>query len=315
MDFDRAHRLVRMAVDAVATVLKGESEVIELLMASILASGHALLEDVPGVGKTTLARSAAAVLGCSFSRIQFTADMLPGDILGVQVLNPREGTFDFKKGPIFAELVLADEINRASPKTQSAMLEAMAERRVTLDESRYELPQVFAVVATQNPVEHHGAYPLPESQLDRFMVRLSLGYPSRADERSLILQEEAPESLLQRLEPVLDPGDVRGIQVLAERVKLGEPLADYILALVEGSRKHPEVLLGCSPRGSLAFAAIARTWALLCGRDYVLPDDVKRLAEPVLAHRILVAGNATQASGDAGRALVDELLARTPVPR
>ncbi len=304
------------AAAAVATVLRGNEEAIRLLIAAIVARGHVLIEDVPGVGKTMLARAVARVMGCSFSRIQFTADMLPADVLGVHVLEPKSGDFIFKKGPIFAHVVLADEINRASPKTQSAMLEAMSDRQVTVDERTFELFGVFTVLATQNPVEHHGAYPLPESQLDRFMVRLAVGYPPAREERQLILAPSEPARNLDALDAVLGPGDVQSMQSLVEEVTVGAPVADYLLALVEATRQHPDVLLGCSPRGSVSFACMARAWAFISGRDYVLPDDVKQLAAPVLTHRIVASGGLS-ASGVRmeARMVVEDILAKTPVPR
>ncbi len=311
-----AREKLERAVAAISTVLKGHGEAVRLLFAAILARGHVLIEDVPGVGKTTLARAVAKVLGCSFSRIQFTADMLPADVMGVHVLDPRRGELVFKRGPLFAHIVLADEINRASPKTQSAMLEAMSDGQVTVDESTFHLPEVFAVLATQNPVEHHGAYPLPESQLDRFMVRLALGYPSAAEERALVLAPRAPLQNLDRLDPVLDPEEVLAIQGLADRVTLTETLADYVLALVQATRQHPEVVLGCSPRGAAQLASLARAWAFVQGRDHVLPDDVKRLAGPVLMHRIVASGGLSSSGVRMeAKAVVDEILAATNVPR
>jgi MoxR-like ATPase len=316
LDRHQARKRLDDAVAAVTTVLRGNEEAVRLLVAAVVARGHVLIEDVPGVGKTILARAVARVTGCSFSRVQFTADMLPADVLGVHVLDPDTGGFLFKKGPIFAHIVLADEINRASPKTQSAMLEAMSDRQVTVDETTATLPDVFTVLATQNPVEHHGAYPLPESQLDRFMVRLAIGYPPAADERDLILAPQEPATNLDRLGPVLTSGDVRAMQRFAESVELSEPVADYLLSLVEATRNHPDVLLGCSPRGSVQFASIARAWAFTRGRDYVLPDDIKHLAPPVLMHRIVVSGglSATGVRVEA-RMVVEDIVASTPVPR
>ncbi|MEE8409084.1 MAG: MoxR family ATPase [Myxococcota bacterium] len=307
---------LEQAIEAVATVLWGNNEAVRLVFAAVAARGHILLEDIPGVGKTTLARAVARVLGCSFSRVQFTADMLPSDVLGVHVLDPKEGRFEFKKGPIFADVILADEINRASPKTQSAMLEAMSDRQVTVDRSSFRLPEVFTVIATQNPVEHHGAYPLPESQLDRFMARITLGYPPKEEERALILSPGEPERNLAAIEPVFDPGAVAAIQRLVESVRVSEPVADYILALAEATRHHPDILLGCSPRGSVVFAAMARARAFLEGRDFVLPDDVQELAATILTHRIIVAaGPARSGSRQAAQMVVEDIVAQVPVPR
>lgn len=304
------------AIAAVATVLWGNNEAVRLVLAAVAARGHVLLEDVPGVGKTTLARAVARVLGCTFTRVQFTADMLPSDVLGVHVLDPQEGRFDFKKGPIFTELMLADEINRASPKTQSAMLEAMSERQVTVDESSFQLPDIFTVLATQNPVEHHGAYPLPESQLDRFMARITLGYPPKEEERALILSPAEPERNLKAIEPVFGPTEVASIQRLVESVRVSDPVADYILAIAEATRQHPDILLGCSPRGSAVFASMARAWAFLEGREFVLPDDIQKLAVPILTHRIIVAGGpARSSSRQEAQMVVEDIVAQVPVPR
>lgn len=309
--------LVQEALRAVRTVLAAEARPIELALAAVLARGHVLIEDVPGVGKTTLARALAKVLGCSFSRIQFTSDLLPSDVLGVQVLDARTSSFVFRRGPIFAHVVLADEINRASPKTQSAMLEAMADRQVSVDDQTHALAAPFVVLATQNPVEHHGTYPLPESQLDRFMVRLSLGYPTREQERDLLLLHSAGEDRVQRLPSVLDPAAVLVAQSAVEAIALAPAVADYIVALVTGTRTHPDVAIGCSPRGSLSLAALARAWAFLQGRTFVIPDDVKTVTHAALVHRL-----ATLSGGDAGllareqaARVVEQLLATTPVPR
>jgi MoxR-like ATPase len=308
-------RLLR-AVEQVSRVVRGKDEAVRLVMAAILARGHVLLEDVPGVGKTTLARAVARAFGCRFSRIQFTADLLPSDVVGVQVLDPEQGELRFKKGPIFAHLVLADEINRASPKTQSALLEAMQDAQVSVDDETLLLEPPFSVLATQNPVEHHGTYPLPESQLDRFVVRLSLGYPPRDDERALLVSHRGVDGSLESIEPVLDPARIRRLQEHVDRVQISEDVAGYLLAIVEATREHPEVQLGCSPRGALAWAAVARARALLDGRSYVVPDDVKGVAENVLVHRLQVRGAAPSSGARAqARAIVDQLVAETPVPR
>ena len=311
-----ARTLLKQASEAASTVVRGQPDAIRKSLAAVIAGGHLLLEDVPGVGKTLLARTLARVLGGGFSRIQFTADMLPSDVLGVQLFNQEKGAFEFKAGPIFSDLVLADEINRATPKTQSAMLEAMADRQVTLDETSYALPAMFTVVATQNPIEHHGAYPLPESQLDRFMVRLCLGYPPRETELELLGAPGAPQQTLDELRPALEPELVTTIQGFVRGVKIAEPAADYLLELVEATRNHPDVALGCSPRGSLAFAQVARAWAFLDGRDFVLPDDFKDLARNVLAHRV-VTSEGLVASGvrSQAEAIVDDIVNQTAIPR
>jgi MoxR-like ATPase len=303
------------AVRAVSTVLLGHDDLVRLAVAALVARGHILFEDVPGVGKTTLARALARVLGVSFARVQFTADMLPSDVLGVQVLDPKLGELHFRRGPIFAELVLADEINRASPKTQSAMLEAMAERRVTIDDTSHELPAVFTVIATQNPLEHHGAYPLPESQLDRFMVRLTLGYPPAEAELALVQRPRAPEASLAHLPQLLTSSRLAEAQAGADLVVVSDPVARYLLALVQATREHADVVVGGSPRASMAFATLARAWAFVHGRDFVLPDDVRELAPVVLAHRLVVAGSTGAPAREAARAVIDDALARLPVPR
>lgn len=303
-------------VTQVTRVVRGHDDVVKLAVAALLARGHILLEDVPGVGKTTLARALARVLGSSFARVQFTADMLPSDVLGSHILDPATQTLQFRKGPIFSDVVLADEINRASPRTQSALLEAMAERKVSVDDSTHALSPTFAVLATQNPLEHHGAYPLPESQLDRFMVRLSLGYPSAEIERALILSPAAPEKALLDLPVLLGPERLMALQSQVDQVKLADPVATYLLAIVEATRTHPDVMLGASPRASIAFASIARAWALLAGRAYVVPDDLRVVAVPVLAHRLSLAAS-DQLGADAKKrsGIITNILARTAVPR
>ncbi|MFZ9886673.1 MAG: AAA family ATPase [Myxococcota bacterium] len=307
---------VLAALDEVGRVVRGNPAAVRLVGAALLARGHVLLEDVPGVGKTTLARAVARAFGCTFSRVQFTSDLLPSDVVGVQVLDPKDGSLRFQKGPIFAHLVLADEINRASPKTQSALLEAMADGQVTIDDQSHVLERPFSVIATQNPVEHHGTYPLPESQLDRFMVRTSLGYPPADDERRLLMSHRGTEPLLDEVRPQLDPATVRTLAETVEGLHLDESVASYLYELVQGTREHPEVSLGCSTRGALAWAALARAFAFLEGREYVLPDDIKHLAPAVLLHRLQLRGTSA-AGGERLRAaaVVDELLARTPVPR
>ncbi len=312
---------VLSALDEVGRVVRGNPEAVRLVGAAILARGHVLLEDVPGVGKTTLARTVARAFGCVFSRVQFTSDLLPSDVIGVQVLqghslDPKDGGLRFKKGPIFAHLVLADEINRASPKTQSALLEAMQDAQVTVDDETFALERPFSVIATQNPVEHHGTYPLPESQLDRFLVRLSLGYPPEADERALLVAHRGTDALLDEVQARLDPPRVRQLCQAVDDVSVSEAVAGYLHAMVQGTREHAEVVLGCSTRGALAWAAMARAVAFLDGRAFVLPDDVKKLAAPVLLHRLQLRGAALASSGrQRVQSVVDDIVQSTPVPR
>jgi MoxR-like ATPase len=252
-----------------------------------LAEGHLLIEDAPGVGKTTLARSLARGIDCAFRRIQYTTDLLPSDILGVSVFNQQSGSFDFRRGPIFANVVLADELNRTTPKTQSALLEAMSEGRVSVDNHTHTLPRPFMVVATQNPVEHHGTYPLPESQLDRFLMRIRMGYPDKEAERE-ILRSHDHQPPIDRLVPVLRAADVLDAQIRVTSVRVEEALRDYILAIAEATRQSELIHIGISPRGSLALQRAAQAAAYLDGRDYCIPDDVKRLVLPVLAHRLVI---------------------------
>jgi len=271
---------------AVGGVIRGKDDVIEMLLTAVLAGGHVLLEDVPGVGKTTLARSVASALGCTFSRIQFTSDLLPGDILGVSVFDSGTAEFRFKPGPVFANLVLADEINRTTPKTQSALLEAMNTSAVHIDGIQRDLPRPFHVIATQNPMEYHGTYPLPESQLDRFLVRLSMGYPDPEAERQVMYRfgEGGAD-----LDAVLDPERLIALQRQAAEVRVAPAMEDYILAIVTETRASAQLALGVSPRGTQALTRAVRARALLQGRDHVVPDDVKRVARAVLAHRVLPA--------------------------
>ncbi|MBG6431258.1 AAA family ATPase [Pseudomonas aeruginosa] len=293
---------------AVEEILLGKDRQVRLALACLLARGHLLIEDLPGMGKTTLSHALARVLGLSFQRIQFTSDLLPGDILGTSVFDKDSGQFVFHPGPIFAELVLADEINRATPKSQSALLEAMEEGQVTIEGATRPVPEPFFVIATQNPASQGGTFSLPESQLDRFLMRLSLGYPGRAAERSLLLGE-ARRDLLPRLEPLLDHAALAAFQAEVPKVRASDALVDYVLRLVEATRTQPAFALGLSPRGSLALLAAARAWALLAGRDYVIPEDVQAVLPAVAGHRLRDQADPT---GHGGGALVQWLLREVP---
>ena len=307
--------IIRRLEDSVGRTLVGKPEVVRLAVIGLVARGHLLIEDVPGVGKTTLAAALARSIGASFQRIQFTSDMLPSDVLGVTVWEPKSAEFVFKPGPLFTNIVLADEINRTTPKTQSALLEAMNEAQVSLDHSTYPLPRPFLVLATQNPREYEGTYPLPESQLDRFLLRIRIGYPGPADEKAVLRGDATPPPA--GLAPVVLAEEVLGLQEAAERVRAEEPVLDYLVALVTATRRSPLLALGVSPRGSLALLRAARARALADGRDYLLPDDIKDLAVAALAHRVIVkasvAGSA--AVGMDAEAAVAAILQDVPVPR
>jgi len=295
----------------VARVFRGSPEAIRLAVVALLARGHVLIEDVPGVGKTTLAQALARSLGLDFQRIQFTSDLLPSDILGVSVWNQRREAFEFVPGPIFANVVLADEINRATPKTQSALLEAMSERKVTVERQRLDLPDPFLVLATQNPHEYLGTFPLPESQLDRFEMHLRLGYPSRDLERELLLADGV-EGELERLATVIAGDEIRALQRSVLSVRVAGRIADYVLALAERTRAGDEFQLGVSTRGALGLQRAAQALALVEGRDFVVPDDIQRLAVPVLAHRVVLRRGASGL--EASRRAVERLVASVPVP-
>ncbi len=292
----------------VQRVYVGPEEVPELLLVTLLARGHALLEGVPGVAKTTLCKAFASTLGCRFARVQFTPDLLPADITGTYVLSPREGVFQLREGPIFANVVLGDEINRAPAKTQSALLEAMQEQQVTIEGDTRPLPSPFIVLATQNPVEQEGTYPLPEAQIDRFLVRLLIGYPTPADEKGILRRftEGSP-----RPRQVLEPEQILTMQHLVDRVHVEDSILDYVVRLAGFTREHARLFLGASPRALLALVRAARARALTAGRDYVLPDDVKRLAVPVLAHRLVLTPEA-EMEGTAQDSIVRQALEQVP---
>ncbi len=300
---------------AIETVVRGKSEAVKLALVCLLAEGHLLIEDVPGVGKTTLAHALARVFDCTFRRIQFTSDLLPSDILGVSVFNQAGRSFDFRKGPIFANVILADEINRTTPKTQSALLEAMSEGEVSVDNHTYPLPRPFMVVATQNPIEHHGTYPLPDSQLDRFLLRIKMGYPQNDAEKE-ILRRKSRLPDLDLLQPVMRAEDILAAQSTASAVRVDESLLDYILAIVDATRRSEFLLIGVSPRGSLALRRAAQSLAYFEGRDYCIPDDIKRLALPVLAHRVIVSSkySSPHKRSEEAEAILAEILASIEIP-
>ena len=300
---------------SVQSVIRGKDEVIQLVLVGLLARGHLLIEDVPGVGKTTLAHALARSFDCAFQRIQFTSDMLPSDVIGVSVFSQQTQRFEFRPGPIFANIVLADEINRTTPKTQSALLEAMNENQVTVDNHTSPLPQPFIVMATQNPIEHHGTYPLPESQLDRFLMRVKIGYPSAESEKE-ILQDFADSDPLANVRPVMTGPEVVEIQNRVRRVKVDPELVNYTLAIVEKTRQHEYLSLGVSPRGSMSLYRAAQALAFVEGRNYCIPDDFKRLTIPVFCHRCVVSSRyiSTLKKSDQARAIVEEIINSTPVP-
>lgn len=299
---------------AVRSVIRGKEEAVKLALVALFARGHLLIEDVPGVGKTTLARALARSLDCAFQRIQFTSDLLPADVIGTSIFSLETQRFEFRPGPIFANIVLADEINRTTPKTQSALLEAMNENQVTVEKTSYALPQPFLVIATQNPIEHHGTYPLPESQMDRFLLRVRMGYPSAESEREILAN--SMRDPLETLAPVMNADEVAEIQLAVRGVSVDEDLVGYALALVEKTRHHEYLSLGVSPRGSVSLYRAAQALALVEGRSYTVPDDFKRLALPVLAHRTVVSSRyvSTLKQAEQAEAIVREIVDSTPVP-
>jgi MoxR-like ATPase len=299
-------------VGNVEKVVVGKRREIELAFVAMLCQGHVLIEDVPGVGKTVLAKSFARSIGCSFRRIQFTPDLLPSDITGVSVFNQKTREFEFRPGPVMAQIVLTDEINRATPKTQSALLECMEERQVTVDEYTYRLPEPFLIMATQNPIEYEGTFPLPEAQLDRFLMRISLGYP-RPEEEISILDAQQFQHPLETIEQVIDVEELKAVQEAIKQVYVDPLVKEYIVSLVHATRDFPDVYLGASPRGSLGLYKTCQALAALQGRDFVIPDDVKAMAESILAHRIIVSPSARMRNVDT-RAVVQEILSTLPVP-
>ena len=308
----KAQELAEKIVENIETVMVGKPEAVQLAVIALISQGHALIEDIPGVGKTMLARSLAKSINCSFKRIQFTPDMLPGDITGVMVYNQKSGDFEFRTGPILTQVLLADEINRATPKVQSALLEAMGERQITVDGVSRQMLSPFHVLATQNPIEFEGTFPLPEAQLDRFMLRINLGYPSTSDEIAIVENQQYVHPI-EQINYVVDATDVLFIQETVKRIYVDNLVKQYIVTLVEATRKHPSIFLGSSPRGSLALFRTSQARALLHGRDYVLPDDVKVLAEPALAHRSLLSSGG-QTPGKDSQAIITEILDTVEVP-
>ena len=309
---DIVSELANRVLANVERVILGKHREVQLAMIALLCQGHVLIEDVPGVGKTMLARALAKSLGCTFRRLQFTPDMLPSDVTGMSVFNQKTREFEFRPGPVIAQIVLTDEINRATPKTQSALLECMEERQVTVDGVTYPMPQPFLVLATQNPIEYEGTFPLPEAQLDRFMVRIHLGYPASTEEiRMLDLQQHVHP--IEEIERVVTVEELLNAQQAVKDVYIDSLIKQYIVALVEATRRHPDVYLGASPRGSLALAKTAQARAAMAGREYVIPDDVKDLADFALAHRLIISPAARLKNVDA-RAVVNELINSVPVP-
>ena len=303
---------IRRIAQNIERVILGKSREVQLATIALVSNGHLLIEDVPGTGKTMLARALAISTGCTFTRVQFTPDLLPSDVTGVSIYNQKHGDFEWRPGPVVAQVVLADEINRATPKTQSALLEAMEERQVTVDGVTRPLPQPFMVMATQNPVEYEGTFPLPEAQLDRFLLRLRLGYPDQADEVA-VLEGQQVRHPIGDLQPVIAPERILDLQAAVRSIWVDPLIKQYIVEIAGGTRSHPAVFLGASPRGSLALFRCAQAQALIAGRDYVTPDDVKELAPFALGHRIIVSPTAQARETDAAT-VVQETLQRVPVP-
>jgi len=298
--------------DSIGATIKGKEGTINLAIVALLAEGHLLIEDVPGVGKTTLGHALARSLDCEFHRIQFTSDLLPSDVLGVSVYSPKLNEFEFKPGPIFANIILADEINRTTPKTQSALLEAMNEGQITIENMTYPLPRPFIVLATQNPIEHHGTYPLPESQLDRFLMRIEIGYPAPAAEKE-ILKRFSNSDPQHPAGAVLTPTEVLFLQDESRKIHMEESIVDYMIEMVNRTRRHPEIELGVSPRGTAALFRAAQSLAMLEGRSFVIPDDIKKLVHPVFEHRLGMVRSGSRNHRDAGTVL-QEIVDQTPVP-
>jgi MoxR-like ATPase len=313
--FEKAVESIAALERNISSVIYGKENVVRLALSALLAKGHLLIEDVPGIGKTTLARAIARSIDCSFQRIQFTSDLLPSDIIGVTIYNQHTHQFEFKSGPIFSNVILADEINRTTPKTQSCLLEAMNDLQVSVDGVTYHLPEPFLVLATQNPIEFHGTYPLPESQLDRFILKIRMGYPPAEDERKMVTGQKLVVRL-DELESVVHAKDVSVMQNMVTEVRVANELVDYLMSIVEATRHSSSIELGVSPRGAMSFYRAAQAHALVMGRDYCIPDDIKQLAAPCLSHRIIpatrleVEGPRTEIAERA----VDDVVNHIPVP-
>lgn len=313
--FERAAESIQALEKNISSVIFGKRDVVCMALAGLLAKGHILIEDVPGIGKTTLARAIAKSIDCTFQRIQFTNDLLPSDIIGVTIYNQHTQEFEFKAGPIFANVILADEINRTTPKTQSCLLEAMNELQVSVDGITYRLPEPFLVLATQNPVEFHGTYPLPESQLDRFMLKVRMGYPPGENERVMVTGQRV-SAPVETLEPVVHAKDVCAMQNMIPEVKVEPSLVDYLMAIIEATRNSPAIELGVSPRGAMSFYRAAQANAFVKGRNYCVPDDIKELSIPCLSHRIIPATglDVENTRTEIGERAINEIIDRIPVP-
>jgi len=307
-----SYAALQSVLDNVSRVLLGKRREVELALVALAGEGHVLIEDVPGVGKTMLAKAIAKSIGCSFRRIQFTPDLLPSDVTGVSIYNQKSDEFEFRPGPVVAQIVLTDEINRATPKTQSALLEAMEERHITVDGITHPLPRPFMVMATQNPIEYEGTFPLPEAQLDRFLMRIRLGYPSRDDEVA-VLDSQVLSHPIDDIHQVIDAGDLVAVHDAVRAIRMDASLRRYVVDVATATRNHADVYLGASPRGSLALFRASQAMALLAGRDYVIPDDVKALAEPVLAHRVIM-NPAARVRNVQSSAVLHEILQSVVVP-
>lgn len=304
------YKSLKTLQERIESIIKGKSNAVKMAIVALISRGHLLLEDIPGVGKTTLAFTLAKATNCSFQRIQFTSDLLPTDIIGVNIYNPDTREFEFRQGPIFANIILADEINRTNPKTQSALLEAMNERRISVEGKTYILPEPFMVIATQNPLEYHGTFPLPESQLDRFMMHIKLGYPAPAYERHIVL-EQSNFGFIESMEPVISSAEIVWMQKEVDKVKVDDSLIDYLMSIIAETRRNDKIRLGVSPRGGQFLIKVAKANAYYEGRDYVVPDDIKETAPLVLGHRIILK---TRTYISDAEKVIEEILDKIPVP-